>query len=157
MSVAIAFFVESRQPCGLQIKTEEWLSVARGYDVDRMLVIDRTNKACFSPDEDPEHPAEVFVDFDAIVAANPDARYVMLERTAPDPIVPTALPDYTHPTSGDVIYCFGPDSGGLQGLNPPNADWVVIPMSDATRWGLWAIMAATLVMQDRWRSIGDNG
>ena len=145
--LAVCFFVESRADCGRQIRTEQWLSICRSFDVDRQLVIDRTGKPCFSPAEDPEHPAEVFETFDAVVNAYPNAHYVMVERQGP--VEPTLLPNYEHP-EGDVIYVFGPDSGGIESLKPPSADWIQIPMSDRTRWGMWATVAGTVVMRDRW-------
>ena len=152
--IGVCFFVDARHSCGKDIRTEEWLSLCRSFEFDRQLVIDRTNLACFSPAVDHDHPAEVFKGFNEVTAAYPDARYIMVERQAPDPIVPTLIDDFEHP-AGDVIYCFGPDGGGLEGLKPPNADWIVVPMSDQTRWGMWAILAATLVMADRWRRVNN--
>jgi hypothetical protein len=148
--IAVCFFVDARGRCGKEIKTEEWLSVCRTFDVDMQLVIDRTNTKCFSPSEDSDHPAEVYASIEAVFAKYPDASYVMIERQAPNPIAPTLLEDFQHP-QGDVIYCFGPDSGGLEGLNPPNASWVILDMSENTRWGMWALMAGTLVMHNRWK------
>ena len=149
--ISIAFFVEGRHPCGKEIRTEEWLSVCRSFDVGQQLCINRTGRECFYPNEDQEHPATVYSTWDELRAAHPDAKYVMIERQAPDGLPePTLLADYTHPADVDVIYCFGPDGGGLEGLVVPGADWVKLPMSDKTRWGMWALMAATVVMQDRW-------
>ena len=154
--LAIAFFQDARAPCGLDIKTELWLSLCRTYEIGHQLCIDRTNKQCFSVAEDADHTAETFANWPELHAAYPDAKYVMIERQAPDPIVPTMLQDYTHPEeTGDLIYVVGPDNGGLQGLDAPGADWVQIPVADS-RWGMWAIMAATEVMGDRWRR-GNNG
>lgn len=151
--ISVAFFAEGRHPCGKEIRTEEWLSVCRSFDVDRQLVINRTNRECFHPNEDAGHPALVYATWDDLYAAHSTAKFVMCERQGP--VEPTLLSDYTHPTDDDVIYCFGPDGGGLEGLVVPGADWVQLPMSEKSRWGMWALMAATVMMQDRWlRNVG---
>jgi len=145
--IGVAFFAENRNSCGKQNHTEMWLSLCRTFDIDRQLVIDKVGIPCFAPAEDPNHPAEIFQNFVDIFEAYPDAHYVMVERQGQAD--PTPLPDYRHP-KGDVIYCFGPDSGGIETYRPPKADWVMVPMSDKTQWGMWAIMTATIVMHDRW-------
>jgi hypothetical protein len=153
--ISLAFFVEGRHPCGKEIRTEEWLSVCRCFGVDRMLVINRTGRECFYPNQDQVHPAITYATWDELRAAHPDDKYVMIERQGP--VEPTMLSEYTHPTDDDVIYCLGPDGGGLEGLVVPGADWVQLPMAANARWGMWAIMAATVVMQDRWlRGLTEN-
>lgn len=150
---SICFFIDRSDVCSRKDpETEKWLSVARTYAVDKMLLIDRTNKSCFQPASDDGHSVEVFKDFDDVVTAYPDSKYVMIERQGP--VEPTPLPEYDHPT-GDVVYVFGPDGGGIESLSAPDADWVVIPMADGARWGMWAVLAAAVVMGDRWNR-GNN-
>lgn len=141
--IGVCFFVESRHPCGREIRTERWLSICRSFGVDKQLVINRSGKPCFVPAEDPDHPAELFDTLDAVRDAYPEHKFVMVERIPES----THLPDYEHPDN--AIYVFGPDSGGIESIGRDGDDWLYIPTKQ-TKWGMWSDMCGAIVMQDRW-------
>jgi tRNA(Leu) C34 or U34 (ribose-2'-O)-methylase TrmL len=113
--------------------------------VDKQFVINRSGKPCFTPAQDPEHPAELFESLDAVREACPGHKFVMVEKIPESPL----LYDYEHPAE-NVIYVFGPDGGGIESIGREDDDWLYIPMS-SSRWGMWSDMCGTLVMADRWR------
>lgn len=141
MSVAVCFYVEPNGSCGKQIRLEQWTALAQSFGVGRLLVVDRTGFDCFDPKSQisltvHKTLADAFGEF-------PRATVVLADKNK-------GVPYHEYePPAGDVIYCFGSDTAGYRGEAPAGCDWLTIPAD--SKYELWAVQAATLVMGDRWR------
>lgn len=139
--ISVCFYVEATGSCGKQLRVDKWTALAQSFGVDRMLVVDRTGLECFDPKS--QIDLTVHKNLDDALSQFPQATVVLADKNKGVP-----YHDYQQP-DGDVIYCFGSDTAGYRGEAPDDCDWITVP-SD-TKYELWAVQAATLVMGDRWR------
>lgn len=139
--IAIAFYIDHKEKCGRQIRISQWTALVDAFGVDHLAVIDMNGIECFEPKANV--PVTKHKGLRDALAQFPDARVVYIDKSQ------THQPytEYQHP-QGDVIYCFGCDVGGFRGDANGAGDWITIPTN--SKYELWAVQAALLVMSDRW-------
>lgn len=139
--LGVCFFIEPLSNCGRQIRTEEWRTLAESFGIDTLIAVNTTNFECWQFEDGPSFP-----DIKRVVEAYPNAKRVFVDKDGP--VEPTYLYSYQHPEE-DVIYFFGANCGGFRNqYKGIDGDWVQIHQTG--RAGIWAIQAASIVMQDRW-------
>jgi hypothetical protein len=140
MTISVCFYAEAKGSCGRQIRLYDWDTLGH-FGVEELLVVDRTGFECFNP-----KTKIPLTKFDSLAEAlDRNAHAVFADASMPD-----AIPygEYLHP-AGDVIYCFGSDVGGFRGeAQEGRGDWISIPGD--SKYELWAIQAASIVMSNRW-------
>jgi len=138
--ISVCMYAETKAACGRQVHLYDWEALAH-FGVGELLVVDRTGFECFNPKT--KIPLTKFDSLAEVLSR--DARVVFSDAASP-----LAMPYnlYDHP-EGDVIYCFGSDVGGFRGeAVEDRGDWITIPGD--TKYELWAIQAATIIMSNRW-------
>ena len=151
---ALCFYIQSFVPGLSYISSDPWLQLARNFEFDKTLVIDRTRpddnfKPCVSGDI----PAESFKTFEEVYKAYPNYKYVFVawkEDEVPEDKKLISILDYEHPED-NVIYCFGSDTRiNSDRKDICNGDWITLKgLSD--RFGLWSWQAAGIVLWERRR------
>ena len=140
--ITVCFYIDAKERCGRQIRIDRWTTLADGYGVDQLIVIDMNDIECFQPKANV--PVIKHKSLHDALAAYPDASVVYIDKNQSH----QSYEEYEHPP-GDVIYCFGCDVGGFRGEAKREGDWITIPTD--SKYELWAEQAALLVMSDRYR------
>jgi len=143
--LAICVYFERRSGCGRDYDFEKWRHLTRSFAVDHVYVINHVQIPCFQPDLDS------FTLVDSFEEINWSGRTVFVEKDIPPNR--TAVPYFEFDHLDDEMLCFGANAKGMVQARPKvdtelDGDWITIPT--ASKYGLWDIQAATIILADRY-------
>jgi len=140
----VCFFAGEYRATSVQRPTfRDWSDLGKAFGADVIMWVTDPSQEELNPAYpflDVQYPNLIqHADLSSAMDSTPGVPWVFVEN---DPQA-ISLVDFTHPT--DVVYCFGSDAKGLDGVDRSLGDWVSIPTVSA----LWANQTAAVVLSNR--------